>query len=177
MTYKNITAFSATLILILPLALFAENKGPESLPIEKAYSPMQLKVITIDSLLSKNNPQFIDADSAYKIFETDAYFKNAHEVINSSKNPTETIALLNKLKMNLEQINRDHPQTASILKQLHDYKPKLLAIIQKEKQLDELLDYITRLKKVASTRKDSPVAHQSNCSQTKGSSYQWPKCS
>lgn len=67
-------------------------------------------------------------------------------------------------------MSHDQLANTKILKKIENYDVKLQNIIQKEQELNELLDYIQRLNAVTSTLKDKPTKNKKI--EIKG--YRWP---
>ncbi len=120
-------------------------------------------------LATKNSSNTQVSYSSYNIISIDDMMQRT-QVQNHMNANSETKNLLMDLRQSLNKLSQDQLGNTKILKIIENYDMKLLNIIQKEQELNELLDYIQRLNGVASTRKDRPVKRK----QVEIEGYRWP---
>ncbi|MDR9499897.1 MAG: hypothetical protein RI556_12035 [Hydrogenovibrio sp.] len=81
--------------------------------------------------------------------------------------------LLETAKSALEEVDESEvakdPAVKAVLNQWESMEPRLKAVIQKERELDELLAYMDKLKRVAKKGQEPPPTVQANASQSTSS--------
>jgi len=156
---KKILFIASTLCLSMPLATYAEYKE-----------------VSMNKSLLNGGFSVIGVDSYYQPASFDTLFTKP--VIQKQ---TDGMKLKGSVDALLSQADKKNKQTAVILEKWDEYKPKLDGIIRKEKQLDELLDYMARLKKVTQFQKKAPNFARLSTDKKKTTEncdpYQIPKCS
>ncbi|GKT12382.1 MAG: hypothetical protein ISEC1_P1360 [Thiomicrorhabdus sp.] len=179
MKVNNLVLLATVLFSAMPLVSLAEYKTPK------------LAVTDQFNLDSKSTNSYMD-HRGFMVLEASSYYQavSPSELLqpkfDKTKLITKTMKLRDKVKKNLSDINIKDAKSTLALKKWNDFEPKIKRIIKKEKELDELLDYISRLKKVSTKRKDSPntIRRAANGKSTQTSeiscskktvAYRWPR--
>lgn len=163
MNINNLFLLTISLLSTMPLVLFAETKLPES----SVKVHFKINSTNANSYASANGFKVIDAGSYYQAMMPTA-------TLQPSLVKTKTMKLRDKIKKNMNDIDTKETKSVLALKKWNDFVPKIKRIIKKEKELDELLDYMSRLKKVSTQRKDAPGRFRNTVN---GESHQTPSIS
>lgn len=176
MKRKNMILITTGIFFCLPQLSVAEYKTPSFL---------------MNNQEQNRGTKDFDRGDGFKVLDASSYYDAMTPTMllqSQYKKPetvTETMKLRDKIKENLKKIDLKEKQSALALKKWNDFEPKIVKIIKKEQELDELLNYISRLKKVSSKRMDPPSLVRNGVDGVKTDSpesclkastaYSWPR--
>lgn len=181
-----------------------EEKTP-LMPVDKAFpalaSDKSYPTVNVDDFLtspksSHKTSQAVTPEKSFSFLSADEVFQASpdaknystlelNEVLNEfnkglkgATSDSELESLLRQLTQKIEKIETGQEDSESIAQNLKKYESQILSIIKKEKQLDELLDYMGRLKKVSVHKASLPVQASNtkvNCDHESILEYTWPR--
>jgi len=153
---------------------------------KNAVSPSSLAAGEVYSFVNTNEIyEIVKADNYYKPIDLDEFYQEISGVYgrfesgSDSQSNSDSEQLLITLINNLKKIDPNKIHADSVIHNIEKYQSQIVAVIKKEKQLDELLDYLSRLKKVADNKKPSPKVNVAFECRDGGviSDYSWPRAS
>ena len=171
MIFRHIILKTRFLIMVpallgLPLMALAEAANTDYI------ETVELKGVSVDEVF-----KFVSPESMFESVEMDASYDafNQEYLAPQNTNETETEKFLKGLESNMKKMDPENLQAESVFETFKKYESQILTIVKKEKQLDELLDYIGRLKNVAIKRSPAPFSTLPKCNDDPRYAYQWPK--
>lgn len=179
MKQKNRRLITLGLFFCLPQFSFADYNLGESSPPSTVTSVNHVQSMSVDNYVQNNNFKVLSADNYYKPLPPSVMI---HDQYQRPEVVTETMRFKKKIEKTLSKIDMKKKQSELALKEWKSLEPKISKIIKKEKELDELLDYMVRLKKVTSKRKQSPNTirdvmngQRNRATEVSCNEYSWPK--
>lgn len=130
-------------------------------------------IYTVDELYQVINPYALDAVPAHQYLNSQA--------ASPPKEHPPSEKLMNKALKTLNAMPTQSDSAQQALLEWQNMQPKLQALLKKEQELNELVDYMSRLKHVSQTRLETPqeLKRQANAPTGECNShdhaYRWPR--
>lgn len=135
-----------------------------------------ISFVTPDQIFDSYKPS--NSSQYYDSVDVDNLFHELSRGYGQSYTGTDSENLLSTIIDGLEKIDPQKIHTESVLKNIKKYEEQIFSIIKKEKQLNELLDYIARLKKVVNNKNPMAKPFKSkHCIEGELTDYSWPRVS
>lgn len=165
-----------TSLMLLCQQVLAETGSPAQ---EQKQSAGAQESHTILKVYSIRTPAELFNDFTDRFYKTgqnqsSIYIKSYYNrpLTESEKTVQSAQIAMNNIKTSNAATN---PAVEAALKQWQSMEPKLQSVIQKERELNELLDYIKRLKNIAAKQPKSTIISQRQCNKTQPNTYRWPR--
>lgn len=155
---------------------FADGNNPQYIEYGDLNSQSKLPAMTIEDYTS--NTRLINIIDSNSFFSEVSPEVSLDSLFNGNQAKNEALALLEEIKNTFAHLYYSGAQNQEILDTWLQYESKLLELSKKEGQINELLDYLQRLKNVAMQKSPPPAIQPQkiNCADSPNWQYQYPKC-